>query len=159
MTVALYRAVGGVLAERGLEAALVGDEGGFGPKLRDNEHALAIVVDAILACGLEPGRDVAIALDIASSHFHDAASGTYRLTAAGNQVLDSRGMVDLLARWVDRYPIISIEDGLAEDDWAGWTMLTEATGQARSSSSATTCSPPSRRGWPRGSRRKPPMRS
>ena len=69
--VAMYRAVGGVLAERGLESALVGDEGGYGPSFEDNEHALGIVVDAMLACGLEPGRDVAIALDIASSHFFD----------------------------------------------------------------------------------------
>ena len=129
MIVAMYRAVGAVLAERGLESALVGDEGGYGPKLRDNEHALAIVVDAMVACGFEPGRDVAIALDVASSHFYDAESHTYKLTAAGSQVLDSRGMIDLLTGWVERYPIISIEDGLAEDDWAGWTCLTEALGK------------------------------
>ena len=72
-----------MLAERGLESALVGDEGGYGPRLRDNEQALEIVVDAMLACGLEPGRDVAIALDVASSHFFDPGSGTYRLTADG----------------------------------------------------------------------------
>ena len=117
-----------MLAERGLESALVGDEGGYGPKLRDNEHALEIVVDAMLACGLEPGRDVAIALDIASSHFFDPISGTYRLATAGTQALDSSAMIDLLAGWVERYPILSIEDGLAEDDWAGWTRLTEALG-------------------------------
>ncbi len=128
MSVAIYRAVGGVLAERGLESALVGDEGGYGPKLRDNEHALEIVVDAMLACGLEPGRDVAIALDIASSHFFDPVSGTYRLTTAGAQALDSSAMIDLLAGWVERYPILSIEDGLAEDDWTGWTSLTETLG-------------------------------
>ena len=75
MTVAMYRAVGAVLAERGLESALVGDEGGYGPKLKDNEHALAIVVDAMLACGFEPGRDVAIALDVASTHFFDPDLG------------------------------------------------------------------------------------
>ena len=91
MIVAMYRAVGAVLAERGLESALVGDEGGYGPKLRDNEHALGIVVDAMLACGFEPGRDVAIALDVASSHFFDPASGTYQLsTAAGSQVARQR---------------------------------------------------------------------
>jgi len=128
MSVAMYRAVGGVLAERGLESALVGDEGGYGPKLRDNEHALEIVVDAMLACGLEPGRDVGLALDIASSHFFDPVSGSYRLTTAGTQALDSSAMIDLLAGWVERYPILSIEDGLAEDDWAGWTRLTEALG-------------------------------
>ncbi|MGA2704447.1 MAG: phosphopyruvate hydratase [Isosphaeraceae bacterium] len=128
MSVAMYRAVGGVLAERGLESALVGDEGGYGPKLRDNEHALEIVVDAMLACGLEPGRDVGLALDIASSHFFDPVSGSYRLTTAGTQALDSSAMIDMLAGWVERYPILSIEDGLAEDDWAGWTRLTEALG-------------------------------
>jgi enolase len=128
MTVAMYRAVGAVLDERGLESALVGDEGGYGPKLKDNEHALAIVVEAMLACGFEPGRDVAIALDIASSHFFDPASGTYRLAPAGNRSLDGRGMVELLADWVDRYPIVSIEDGLSEDDWDGWVLLTERLG-------------------------------
>ena len=75
MIVAMYRAVGAVLAERGLESALVGDEGGYGPKLRDNEDALAIVVDAMVACGFEPGRDVAIALDVASTHFFDRRFG------------------------------------------------------------------------------------
>ncbi len=128
MTVAMYRAVGGVLAERGLESALVGDEGGYGPKLRDNEHALEIVVDAMLACGFEPGRDVGIALDIAASHFYDPASGTYRFAASSGQALDSGAMIDLLAGWVDRYPVLSIEDGLAEDDWTGWTRLTEVLG-------------------------------
>jgi enolase len=128
MTVALYRAVGGVLAERGLESALVGDEGGYGPKLKDNEQALGIVVDAMLACGFEPGRDVAIALDIASTHFFNPDTSTYRLKTAGDQSLTSKQMIDLLAGWVDRYPIVSIEDGLAEDDWAGWTALTERLG-------------------------------
>jgi enolase len=120
--------VGAVVAERGLEAALVGDEGGYGPKLRDNEHALEVVVDSMLACGFEPGRDVAIALDIASSHFFDPSTRSYNLTATGNQVLDSAGMIDLLADWVNRYPIISIEDGLAEDDWDGWIALTKRLG-------------------------------
>ena len=128
MTVAMYRAVGAVLAERGLESALVGDEGGYGPKLRDNEHALAIVVEAMVACGFEPGRDVAIAVDVASSHFYDPASRSYRLSTAGAQALDAEGMVELLAGWVDRYPIVSIEDGLAEDDWEGWALLTERLG-------------------------------
>ena len=128
MSVAMYRAVGAVIAERGLEAALVGDEGGYGPKLGDNEHALEIVVDAMLACGFEPGRDVAIALDIASSHFFDPSTNSYKLTATGNQVLDSSGMIELLADWVNRYPIVSIEDGLAEDDWDGWMALTAKLG-------------------------------
>jgi len=82
----------------------------------------------MVACGLEPGRDVGLALDIASSHFFDSISGTYSLTTAGTQALDSSAMIDLLAGWVERYPILSIEDRLAEDDWAGWTRLTEALG-------------------------------
>ena len=112
------------------EASLVGDEGGYGPRLRDNEQAFEIVVQAIRACGFEPGRDVAIAVDVASSHFFDPATGTYRLRTGGDHALDAGGMIDLLARWVERYPIVSLEDGLAEDDWTGWTALTERLGAA-----------------------------
>jgi enolase len=130
MTVALYRAVGGVLGKRGFEASLVGDEGGYGPRLRNNEQAFEIVVEAIHACGFEPGRDVAIAVDVASSHFFEPADGTYRLRTGGEHALGALAMVDLLARWVERYPIVSLEDGLAEDDWAGWTALTERLGQS-----------------------------
>jgi enolase len=128
MTVALYRAVGAILQAAGFEAALVGDEGGYGPRLRDAEQAFEIVVGAIAACGLEPGRDVAIAVDVASTHFHDPARGSYRLQAAGDRELDAAAMIDLLAGWVERYPIISLEDGLAEDDWDGWTALTDRLG-------------------------------
>jgi len=128
MTVALYRAVGAVLEKRGFESALVGDEGGYGPRLRSNEQAFEIVVDAMLACGFEPGRDVAIAVDVASSHFYDPSRQTYSLRADGDLVLDSNGMIDRLAAWIARYPIISIEDGLAEDDWDGWTALSERLG-------------------------------
>ena len=130
MTVALYRAVGAVLAKKGFEAALVGDEGGYGPRLRDNEQAMDIVVNGIRLAGFEPGRDVAIALDVASSHFFDEASGMYRMGTGAERVLDSAGMVELLAEWVDRFPIVSLEDGLAEDDWEGWSMLTERLGRS-----------------------------
>ena len=125
MVVAIYRAVGAVLKERSFEATLVGDEGGYGPRLRSNEQAFEVVVDAMLACGLEPRRDVAIAVDVASTHFFDPVREVYQLGATGDQALDSEGMIDLLAAWSERYPIISIEDGLAEDDWAGWTALTK----------------------------------
>ena len=81
-----------------------------------------------VACGFEPGRDVAIAVDVASTHFFDPARGTYRLHATGDRELDAGGMIDLLAGWVERYPIVSIEDGLAEDDWDGWTALTARLG-------------------------------
>jgi enolase len=128
MSVAVYRAVGAVLAKHGLESALVGDEGGFGPKLKDNEQALAIVVDAMRACGFEPGHEMAIAVDVASSHFYDPLAGEYRLAASGQARLDSHGMVDMLAGWVERYPIVSIEDGLAEDDWDGWKALMQRLG-------------------------------
>ncbi len=97
MIVAMYRSVGAVLEERGFESALVGDEGGYGPRLRSNEQAFEIVVDAMLACGFEPGRDVAIAVDVASTHFYDPARGVYTLRAAGDQSFDSQGMIDLLA--------------------------------------------------------------
>ena len=128
MTVALYRATGAILREKGFESALVGDEGGYGPRLRDNEQAFAVVVDAMVACGFEPGRDVAIAVDVASSHFFDPERGIYRLGTEAGQELDGAGMIDLLAGWVERYPIVSIEDGLAEDDWDGWTALTARLG-------------------------------
>jgi enolase len=128
MTVAIYRALGAVLQEHGHESALVGDEGGYGPRLRSNEQAFDFVVDAIVACGFEPGCDVAIAVDVAATHFYDPASFTYRLRATGGLALDSQGIVDLLAAWMERYPAISIEDGLAEDDWDGWRALTERLG-------------------------------
>jgi enolase len=128
MIVAMYRAVGTILKDRGFESALVGDEGGFGPRLGSNEQAMEIVVDAMVARGFEPGRDVVIAIDVASSHFFDPVRGTYTLHAGGEQILDSAGMIELLARWVERYPIVSIEDGLAEDDWDGWAGLTRRIG-------------------------------
>ena len=114
--VAMYRAVGGVLKELGAESVLVGDEGGYGPKLEDDEQALRVVVDAMLACGLTPGVDGHIALDVASTHFFDPATSSYKLSNVARP-MDSAGMVDLLAGWVDRYPILSIEDGVAEGDF------------------------------------------
>ncbi len=128
--VMLYRAVGTMLAKTGHESVLVGDEGGYGPKLRDAEEAFRIVTDAIVACGLEPGRDAAIALDVASTHFYDPARGTYRMKATGDLDRDASAMVDLIAGWAERYPIVSIEDGLAEDDWEGWSALTARLGDS-----------------------------
>ena len=106
------------LKEQGLESTLVGDEGGYGPRLRNNEQAFEIVVDAMLACGFEPGRDVAIAVDVASTHFFDPAARPISSVPPATRRSTATGMIDLLARWVERYPIVSIEDGLAEDDWA-----------------------------------------
>jgi enolase len=124
MIVAIYRSVGVVLKKQGFESDLVGDEGGFGPRLRSNEQAFEIVVEAILARGFEPKRDVAIAVDVASTHFFDPVRGVYKLRSTREQLLDSQGMIDLLAGWTERYPIVSIEDGLAEDDWDGWAAMT-----------------------------------
>jgi enolase len=123
MIVAVYRATGAILKKQGFESVLVGDEGGYGPRLGDNEQAFAIVVDAISSAGFKPKRDVALAVDVASSHFYDVERGTYQLRAGREQALDSNGMIDRLAGWVAHYPIISIEDGLAEDDWDGWIAL------------------------------------
>lgn len=129
MIALVYRAIGAVLMTKGdVTAHLVGDEGGYGPRLRSNAEAMDVILEALTACGLKPGKDVAIALDVASSHFYDADSQTYRLSATGDDTLDSAAMVDLLADWVRQYPVVSIEDGLAEDDWEGWTALTERLG-------------------------------
>jgi enolase len=128
MTVAVYRALATVLKKRGFESALVGDEGGYGPRLQNNEQAFEVVLEAMVACGFEPHRDAALAVDVASTHFYDQSCGTYRLRAGNTHTLDSQGMIDLLAKWVERYPIISLEDGLAEDDWDGWTALSARLG-------------------------------
>lgn len=127
-TSAIYRAVGAVLRSKGAEADLVGDEGGYGPKLATNAQAIDIILEAVIACGLEPGRDVSIAIDVASSHLYDPDTRNYCLTAVGDDVLDSAGMTAMLAHWSKLYPIVSIEDGLAEDDWDGWETLTRELG-------------------------------
>jgi enolase len=121
MAVAVYQNLGRLLTQAGFEGVLVGDEGGFGPKLNDNEKALEFVVRAIEAAGLRPGADAMIGLDVASSHFFDGTH--YRLAAGTSRVLDRGAMIDMLARWVSNFPVISIEDGLAEDDWEGWREL------------------------------------
>ena len=127
---AIYRAVGGVLRNKGEESALVGDEGGYGPKLRTNAQAVDLILEAVLACGLEPGRDVAIALDVAATHFFDPEAQTYRLNTVGDDALDAAGMTAMLVHWTKLYPIVSIEDALAEDDWEGWAALTAQLGDA-----------------------------
>lgn len=109
------------LKAQGLNTA-VGDEGGFAPDLKSNEQAVEIVLGAIQGGGFEPGRDVYLGLDIASSELY--RDGRYHLESEGRS-LTSEEMIDLLEGWVGRYPILSIEDGLAEDDWDGWKKLTE----------------------------------
>jgi enolase 1/2/3 len=120
----VYHALKGVLRERGLGTG-VGDEGGFAPNLESNEAALDVIVEAIERAGYVTGEDVALALDPAASEFH--ADGVYNLTGEG-RTLDAPGMVDYYADLVDRYPIVSIEDGLAEEDWDGWKALTDRLG-------------------------------
>ena len=124
MTVRVYRALGVVLQEQGHEGVLVGDEGGFGPKLRSNEEAIEIILQAYIRAGLTPGRDAAIALDVASTHFYEA--GVYRLK---DRLRSAGEMAALLTEWAKSYPILSIEDGMAEDDWAGWKTLTDSLGR------------------------------
>jgi enolase len=126
MSVAVYRALSAVLTRHGFEGVLVGDEGGFGPRLHGNEQAVELVLEAITAAGFVPGKDAALALDVASTHFHH--DGRYHLRADGGKALSANEMTTLLKRWVDTYPIFSIEDGLAEDDWDGWRKLTAVLG-------------------------------
>jgi len=123
-TAEVYHALKGVLKAQGL-ATGVGDEGGFAPQLRSNEDALRLIVDAIEKAGYEPGKDVAIALDPASSEFYK--DGKYNLKGEG-RTLDANALAKLYQEWAGRYPIVSIEDGMAEDDWEGWKRLTDAIG-------------------------------
>ena len=123
-TAEVYQALKSVLKTQGL-ATGVGDEGGFAPQLSSNEDALRLIVDAIEKAGYAPGAQVAIALDPASSEFYK--DGEYRLKGEG-RTLDAAGLVELYRDWTGRYPIVSIEDGMAEDDWEGWKRLTDAVG-------------------------------
>jgi len=119
-----YHVLKGVLHERGLATA-IGDEGGFAPNLGSTEEAVQVLVDAIERAGFVPGDDVALALDVASTEFF--AGGTYNL-AGESRELSPAEMVGLLGELAGRYPIVSIEDGCAEEDWDGWTELTDAVG-------------------------------
>ncbi|MBI4431721.1 MAG: phosphopyruvate hydratase [Candidatus Omnitrophica bacterium] len=115
-----------ILKKRGLSTA-VGDEGGFAPDLKNNEEALEVILEAIGAAGYTPGDDVMIALDPASSEFYK--SGFYELKAEPQPKKSRQDMVEFYARWCEKYPIFSIEDGVAEDDWEGWKLLTRRIGQ------------------------------
>ena len=118
----IYHALKKVLKKRGL-ATGVGDEGGFAPDLKSNEEALQLVVEAIAAAGYAPGENVGLALDAAASSFYD--KGKYHLDGAK---LSAAEVVELYGRWLASYPIVSLEDGLAEDDWDGWKLLTAELG-------------------------------
>jgi enolase len=108
-------------------ATSVGDEGGFAPNLKSNDEACEVIVEAIKAAGFEPGTDVAIALDPAASSFFE--NGAYNLSKSGQGKKTSAEMTDLYKAWIQRYPIVSIEDGLAEDDWDGFREHTAALGE------------------------------
>jgi enolase len=120
----VYQALKKVLKKRG-QNTNVGDEGGFAPSLPSNEGALEVILEAIQLAGYEPGRDIFLALDPAASEFF--GDGVYDLKREGRKLTPAQ-MVDFYADWVERYPIISIEDGLAEDDWEGWKLLMQRIG-------------------------------
>jgi enolase len=115
-----------VLKEKGMSTN-VGDEGGFAPNLGSNEEAIQVVIDAIVKAGFKPGVDVWIALDAASSEFYDSNTGEYVFESTGDR-MNSEQMVNYWVEWCEKYPIISIEDGLAEDDWKGWNLCTQKLG-------------------------------
>jgi enolase len=114
-----------VLVKRKLSTG-VGDEGGFAPDLKSDEEAITVVLEAIEAAGYKPGAEIALALDCAASELYK--DGKYTFKKSSGKSLDAAGMVELYEKWINQYPIVSIEDGLAEDDWDGWKLLTERLG-------------------------------
>ena len=123
----VFHTLKGVLKKRGYSTA-VGDEGGFAPNLKSNEEALEVVLEAITQAGYKPGDEISIALDPASSEFYDAKKKRYVFKRSDKSERTSEQMVEFWANWVRQYPIISIEDGMAEDDWDGWKLLTDTLG-------------------------------
>ena len=123
----VFHTLKGVLKKRGYSTA-VGDEGGFAPNLKSNEEALEVVLEAITQAGYKPGDEISIALDPASSEFYDAKKKRYVFKKSDKSERTSEQMVEFWANWVRQYPIISIEDGMAEDDWDGWKLLTDTLG-------------------------------
>ncbi len=125
MGASVFHSLKKVLVARKLSTG-VGDEGGFAPNLANDEEALKIIIEAIEAAGLRPGQDVALALDVAASELYK--NGTYNFKKSGAAARSSAQMVEMYAGWLEEYPIVSIEDGMAENDWDGWKQLTEAIG-------------------------------
>lgn len=107
----------------------VGDEGGFAPNIKSNQEAIEVILEAIEKAGYKPGDDFYIAMDAAASEFYDRENGVYHFSQSDGSKLSSEEMVEYWTNWVNKYPIFSIEDGLDEDDWEGWTKLTDAIGQ------------------------------
>jgi enolase len=126
MATEIFHTLKALLKKKGLNTA-VGDEGGFAPDLKSNEEALSLIMKAIEGAGYKPGKDIALALDAAASEFYE--KGTYYLEAEKKPKRSSEEMIKYYTKLVNGYPILSIEDGLSELDWAGWKMLTEQLGQ------------------------------
>ena len=124
----IFHTLKGVLKKRGYSTA-VGDEGGFAPNLKSNDEALEVVMEAITKAGYKPGEQVSISLDPAASEFYDKEKGKYIFKKSDKSERTSDQMVDFWADWVRQYPIISIEDGMAEDDWDGWKRATDVLGK------------------------------
>jgi len=123
----VFHTLKGVLKKRGYSTA-VGDEGGFAPSLKSNDEALEVVLEAITQAGYRPGSDIGIALDPAASEFFDTAKGKYVFKKSDKSERTPEQMVKFWEKWCSQYPIVSIEDGMAEDDWDGWQMMTETLG-------------------------------
>ena len=124
----IFHTLKGVLKKAGYSTA-VGDEGGFAPSLKSNEEALVLILEAITKAGYKPGEEVGIFLDPAASEFYDADKGRYVFKKSDNSERTSEQMVEFWANWVRQYPIRSIEDGMAENDWPGWKLMTETVGK------------------------------
>lgn len=127
MGVEIFHNLKKVLHQKGYSTN-VGDEGGFAPNIKSNEEAIETVLKAIEVAGFKPGEDVFIAMDAASSEFYNAETGLYHFHKSGGDKLNSSDMVSFWKNWTEKYPIVSIEDGLAEDDWSGWKALTDSIG-------------------------------
>jgi len=122
-----FHTLKGVLKKKGYNTA-VGDEGGFAPSLKSNAEAIELILEAIVAAGYKPGEQIAIALDPASSEFYDGEKKKYVFKKGDKSERSSEEMVNFYEDWVRQYPIVSLEDGLAEDDWEGWRILTDKLG-------------------------------
>ncbi len=124
----VFHTLKGVLKKKGYSTA-VGDEGGFAPNLKSNDEAVEVILEAIVKAGYKPGLDIGLALDPAASAFYDSQKKKYIFKKSDNSGHSSEDMVEFWAKWGSQYPIISIEDGLAEDDWKGWKLLTDTLGK------------------------------
>ncbi len=123
----VFHSLKSVLKSKGYSTS-VGDEGGFAPNLKSNEEALDVIMSAIVKAGYEPGKEIGLALDCAASEYYDAKSKKYVFKKSDKSARTAAEMVEFLAKWVANYPIVSIEDGMAENDWSGWKVITEKLG-------------------------------